>query len=105
MQTTQQLYVEEVVQAQNEQIHLVGTLVILADGRAETCGLVEFADGECTYFHVDPAHLPAARKKLVEVVGQIACLYDATIDSYRMGTLVDLESFHLLLKKPRGGAQ
>jgi len=105
MQTTQRLFVEEVVQARNDQIHLVGTLVITADGRAETCGLVEFQDDECTYFHVNPAHLPAARSKLREVVGQIARFYDAAVNSYRLGTHVDLESFHLLLKKPCGGAQ
>ena len=95
MQTTQRLFVEEVVQARNDQIHLVGTMVLTADGRAETCGLVEFQDGECT----------AARSKLREVVGQIARFYDAAVDSYRLGTHVDLESFHLLLKKPCGGAQ
>jgi hypothetical protein len=100
MSFSSSVYVTDVFWACNEKIHLAGALIRDEGGQAETHGIIEYDNGERSYFRSPATQSSAAAcRDMTEICKNIGSYYHAEVGSLKLGQWVSNAAFCRLLSK------
>lgn len=98
-------YVTDIFWSCNDQIHLSCALARVGGGATEAHGLIEYGDGEKSYFHKPADNSKLVRRDLEALCEYIGQYYCADVKWSKLGRWISSEAFFHLLSKRSGEMQ